>query len=168
MDLVRHNLGRMRELLHGDLQRWRPHVKTAKVPEVLRLLLEAGVRKFKVATTRELEVLLSLAQQPVDVLIAMAQHGANLDRSAALARANPRHRLSMLSEDPEHARAVRARGLRVFVDLDPGYHRTGVPLADDARAAKVIEAAGEDLAGLHFYDGHLHDLPPVQRNAASR
>jgi D-serine deaminase-like pyridoxal phosphate-dependent protein len=74
----------------------------------------------------------------------------------------------MLSEDPDHAGAVRARGLRVFVDLDPGYHRTGVPLADEARAAKVIEAAGEDLAGLHFYDGHLHDLPPVQRNAASR
>jgi D-serine deaminase-like pyridoxal phosphate-dependent protein len=31
----------------------------------------------------------------------------------------------------------------------------------------VTSAAGPDLAGLHFYDGHLHDLPPGERTTAS-
>ncbi len=168
LDLVRHNLRRMRELLGTDLGRWRPHVKTAKVTEVLREVFAAGVRKFKVATTRELEVLLRVCDEPVDVLVAMAQHGSNLDRFAALAKAHRPHRFAMLSEDPAHTAELRRRGFGVFVDLDPGYHRTGIPIADRSRVQAVLAAAGPDLRGLHFYDGHLYQPNPNDRVAACR
>jgi D-serine deaminase-like pyridoxal phosphate-dependent protein len=127
LDAVRHNLATMRHYLDGQFDRWRPHVKTCKVPEVLALLLREGVRRFKVATTRECEVLLAAAGRArIDVLMATAQHGANLQRFAALAHAHSRHSFAMLSEDPGHAAQLRELTLGVVLDLDPGYHRTGV------------------------------------------
>jgi D-serine deaminase-like pyridoxal phosphate-dependent protein len=172
LDRVRHNLATMTRLLGGRLERWRPHVKTCKVPEVLTLSLRAGVRRFKCATTREAEVLLATATTAVpgariDVLFAMAQHGANLDRVAALAGAHCDHAVAVLSESPDHAAALAARGLGVFVDLDPGYHRTGIPLAEVERIAAVVAAAGTAMRGLHCYDGHLHDDDPAARYPAA-
>ena len=37
----------------GDTNRLRPHVKTNKAAEVSRMLLDAGIRKFKCATIAE-------------------------------------------------------------------------------------------------------------------
>lgn len=156
LDVVRHNLATMKHYLDGAIHRWRPHVKTCKVPDVLELLLQAGVRRFKVATTRECALLLEIAgKRPIDVLFAMAQHGPNLRRVVDLARQSQPHRLSMISEDPTHAAELRAHGLGVFVDLDPGMLRTGVPLRETARVAAVATAAGSALRGLHCYEGHL-------------
>ncbi|HLQ38294.1 MAG TPA: D-TA family PLP-dependent enzyme, partial [Planctomycetota bacterium] len=97
-----------------------------------------------------------------------AHQGANLARIKALAHAGPQHRLSLLSEDPAHARALRELGLGVFLDLDPGYHRTGVPLQPRARIDSLLAAAGSSLRGLHCYDGHLHDGTPTQRQAQAQ
>jgi D-serine deaminase-like pyridoxal phosphate-dependent protein len=165
LDRVRANLRLMAAHLNGDLGRWRPHVKTTKVPEVLDLLLEAGVRRFKCATTREAGVLLSRARSPVDLLVAFPHHGANLARLASLQRELAGHRVSVLTENPEHARHVRAaaRDLGLFLDLDPGYGRTGIPLSDRARIRATVAAAGDALAGLHFYDGHITAAAPDER-----
>jgi D-serine deaminase-like pyridoxal phosphate-dependent protein len=40
----------------GDPARLRPHIKTHKSPDVTRLLLEAGIHKFKCATIAEAEM----------------------------------------------------------------------------------------------------------------
>ena len=167
LDRVRANVARMLEILDGDPTRWRPHVKTSKVPEVLDLLLDAGVRHFKCATTREAAVLLSRAWQPIDLLVAMTLHGANRQRLAALADDHAEHRVSMLTEDAEHATQTRAvaPALGLFVDLDPGYHRTGIALDHRPRIAATLEACAERFRGLHFYDGHLHDGAPEERTA---
>lgn len=167
LDRVRHNLETMRRYLGGAMDRWRPHVKTSKIPQVLALLLERGVRRFKCATSREAEVLLQQAgDRPIDLLVAMAHQGANLQRIQELAAGHPRHTFGMLTEDPDHAKLVKDAGMRVFLDLDPGYHRTGVPLSDADRIAALRSAAGEALSGLHYYDGHLHDGTPEQRRSA--
>lgn len=62
---VRHNLAVVLSLVKGDADRWRPHLKTTKCSRVWTEALRAGVRHFKVATTREAEVLL----QTVDRLL---------------------------------------------------------------------------------------------------
>ncbi len=169
---VRHNLQRMQQLLapHGGLDRWRPHVKTCKVPPVLDLLLQHGLRRFKCATTREAAVLLDCADAAgtaVDLLVAFPHRGANLVRLAALARSRPQHRVAVLTEDPGHATSVRAQhaGLALFLDLDPGWHRSGVPLEDHARIRATVAAAGDALAGTHCYEGHLRDPAPAVRAA---
>ena len=58
LEKVRRNVETMRAALGGNLDRWRPHLKTTKIPIVWRELMVAGVRNFKVATTKEAEVLL--------------------------------------------------------------------------------------------------------------
>ena len=58
VDRVRRNIETMLGELDGSPERWRPHVKTSKIPQVFDLLLDAGIRQFKCATTREAAVLL--------------------------------------------------------------------------------------------------------------
>ena len=53
---VRRNVDAVLRLTAGPA-RWRPHVKTAKIPEVFALYAAAGIRRFKCATTREADVL---------------------------------------------------------------------------------------------------------------
>ena len=79
MAAVRHNIARMLALCGGDAARWRPHLKTTKLPPVWRALLDAGVTRFKVATPRELEHLGRLAAARggggggrLDVLVALS------------------------------------------------------------------------------------------------
>src|SRR5271167_1026514 len=52
-DIVSANIERTLELLDGNADRWRVHIKTAKLSHTLRMLVERGVRNFKCATTLE-------------------------------------------------------------------------------------------------------------------
>ena len=168
LDAVRHNVDHMIRLVRGDMRRWRPHTKTSKIGEVLDVLLERGVVRFKCATTREASVLLERACAPIDLLIAISHHGANLARCAALAHQHSRHRVSLLTEDPRHAKAAREAGLTLFVDVNPGMQRTGIPFADRERLQATVSAAGRSLVGVHFYEGHLRQQSHTEREALAR
>lgn len=167
---VRANLTGMKALLGGDLQRWRPHVKTAKIPEIFAEYRRFGVHRFKCATTRETRELLlacdATGTEAADILVAYPHVLPALDLLGELAREHPRHRLSVLCEDPDLVAAIPAE-LRIHVDLDPGMHRTGIPLDAEEQLFAVVRAAGERFAGIHFYEGHLHaaDLGVREREA---
>lgn len=156
---LRHNVARIIELCGGDADRWRPHVKTIKIPAVMRELARAGVRHFKCATTREAAVLLDTLEREgvgdADVLVAYPLVGPALQRLARLAAQHPAARIAVLCDVPEAVRDVPA-GVDVFLDVNPGMDRTGAPLEDAQRIQATARAAGERLRGLHFYDGHLH------------
>ncbi len=159
LDRVRANAARALELCGGP-GRWRPHVKTAKVPAVQVELARAGVRRFKCATTRELAVLLAaLARdgvEDVDVLVAYPHAGPALGRIAALARAHPRAAVSLLVEDGASVGEVPAE-VGIFLDVNGGMDRTGRPVADRAALLDAARAAGARLRGVHAYDGHRHE-----------
>ena len=74
-EILAANISRTVELLDGDPNRWRVHIKTAKVGHTLRMLVERGVRNFKCATTREL--LVACCSGAFDVLFAYPVIGAN-------------------------------------------------------------------------------------------
>jgi len=166
LDLVRANLQRMLAWT-GSPARWRPHVKTTKTPVVFAELLAAGVRHFKCATLREARVLLECARaagtEEIDLLVAYPLVGPALAALGPLADAHPRARLAVLCENPRAADEVPER-LGIFVDLDPGMRRTGIPLAERAAVRAVARAAGQRLRGLHHYEGHLHG-PAEERRA---
>lgn len=156
LDLVRANLRRM--LAHvGSAERWRPHVKTTKTPEVFAELLAAGLRHFKCATLREARVLLETAggHEALDLLVAYPLLGPALGELGRLARAHPRARLSVLCEEAGSVASI-PREVGLFIDLDPGMRRTGIPLGERAAIRALARAAGERLRGLHHYEGHLH------------
>lgn len=139
----------------GGAERWRPHVKTAKLAWVMGRLLDQGVRQFKCATTRELAVLCALGAP--DVLLAFPVVGANAQRVAELAVAHPTTRVSVLIESLAQLAQWRGTPVSICIDVNPGMDRTGVS-ADPSQALALARSAREmglELAGLHWYDGHI-------------
>jgi D-serine deaminase-like pyridoxal phosphate-dependent protein len=53
-EIIESNIARTLHLLGGDADRWRAHIKTAKLAYSLRMLVERGCRNLKCATTLEL------------------------------------------------------------------------------------------------------------------
>ena len=54
-DRVRENIRRMIAIA-GGVERLRPHMKTHKMPEVIRMQVEQGITRFKCATIAEAEM----------------------------------------------------------------------------------------------------------------
>ncbi len=169
VERVRENLRRVLACTGGRPERWRPHVKTTKIPRVFAEVAAAGVRHFKCATLREarllLEVLATGGIEGGDVLLAYPLLGPALGELGALAERHPEARVSVLCEDASVARVV-PEPVSLFVDVDPGMHRTGVPPEDRAAILAIARAAGERFRGVHYYDGHLHRGGPAERRRA--
>ncbi len=169
--LIRRNLRRAVEVAGGP-DRLRPHVKTHKTREIVRLWLDLGVRKHKCATLAEAAMLAECGVP--DVLIAYPLVGPNTDRLARLAERFPETRFATLADHPDAVRAlsaaVAARGqtVDVLLDVDVGQHRTGIALGP--AAAELYESfarlPGLRPGGLHVYDGHNRQEDPAERAAA--
>lgn len=154
LEAVRENLKRLRTAA-GGVDRLRLHVKSAKLALVFRELIDAGVRNFKCATTREAAFLLAEldhADVAGDLLVAYPHVGANLRRVEELAARHPNARVSIVCE----SLPIVSTGLGVFVDVNAGMNRTGIPLEQTERILEVARAAGQRFRGVHFYEGHVH------------
>lgn len=160
LDRVKANIQHAIDII-ADPARLRPHVKTHKTKEVSRLLMDAGVNKFKCATIAEAEMLGMLAAK--DVLLAYQPFGPKLSRLITLIRKYPDTRFSCLIDNLETAKSISALAdseqleLPVYIDLNVGMNRTGIQ--PDHRAIQLFEDAvklnGIKLLGLHAYDGHI-------------
>src|ERR1700689_5235594 len=74
-EIVDRNISATIRLLGGDANRWRPHLKTAKLGFMMRRIVERGVVQSKVSTTVELAA--ACASGMRDVLLAYPVVGAN-------------------------------------------------------------------------------------------
>src|SRR5262249_22400532 len=134
-DLVRKNLGAMVAIARGA-DRLRPHVKTHKMPALVRMAEAPGIRKHKCATIAEAEMVAAAGGH--DVLLAYPLVGPNVERLARLARAYPGTTFRAAVDDPGGARALSEafrgadRPLPVLVDLEVGMGRTGIEPGDAA------------------------------------
>lgn len=147
----------------SSLSRLRPHVKTHKNAEITRLLLEAGITKFKCATIAEAEML-GICGVP-DVLLAYQPVGPKIDRFIQLIRSYPETFFSCVIDNTFSLQAIAlaalSAGVKVglFLDLNGGMNRTGILAGEDA--LKLYLQAdlekGVEMRGLHVYDGHIHD-----------
>ena len=170
-DRVEENLRRMISII-GDVSRLRPHIKTHKIPELIRLQLECGIGKFKCATIAEAEM--AAAEGAEDVLLAYQPVGPNVDRLVELAARFSSVRFSCVADNTETIRALSNAAehagtrIEVLLDLDIGQHRTGVAAGSQAFELYRLIAASPSLkpGGLHAYDGHLHDSDVKKRAAA--
>ena len=151
-ELVDSNILATLELMGGDANRWRPHIKTAKIPSVIRQMMGHGVRCFKCATT--LELLMACEAGADDVLVAFPVMGANARRVVELTRQFPATRVSVLVESGEQAALWKGSGVGIFVDVNPGMNRTGVSQERRADILELARDAGVAFRGLHYYDGH--------------
>jgi D-serine deaminase-like pyridoxal phosphate-dependent protein len=167
-DLIRANLARMVELA-GSGDKLRPHVKTHKTREIVRLAQAAGIHKAKCSTLAEAEMVASCGV--ADILLAYPLVGPNLGRLARLLRAYPAVTFSVLADHPQPVAALSGtlsrEGLKVDVllDVDVGQHRTGIAPGSEAIALyeEIARLPGLQPGGLHVYDGHNHQEDFVER-----
>src|SRR6516165_8469954 len=85
----------------GNPDRLRPHVKTHKTRQIVKMERDAGITKQKCATIAEAEM---LAQCEVpDILLAYPMVGPNCSRYAQLIKKYPGSRFSVIAD---HARGI--------------------------------------------------------------
>src|SRR6266436_4845133 len=123
-EIVASNVERTVELLGGDADRWRVHIKTAKLGYTVRMLVERGIRNFKCATT--LELLVACQCGAADVLLAYPSVGANALRVREIAAQFPQVRISVLAENEEQLPQWHGSSVGIFLDINPGMNRTGI------------------------------------------
>ena len=167
-EIIASNIEYTLQLLGGNADRWRVHIKTAKLPYTLRMLVERGVRNFKCATT--LELLVACRNGAADVLLAYSVMGANAQRARDIAAEYPQVRVSALIENENQLQPWRGGKVGIFVDVNSGMNRTGIEpgrVADVIRLVRAINTAGLSFRGLHFYDGHLGGTPEPERTAVA-
>src|SRR6185369_2725130 len=80
-----------------NVDRLRPHVKTNKSPDAVRLMLEAGITKFKCATIAEAEML-GMIGAP-DVVLAYQPLGPKLKRFIELIKKFPSTKYTCLVDN---------------------------------------------------------------------
>lgn len=168
---VDHNLARMIAIA-GNADRLRPHMKTHKLPQLIRRQLALGITKFKCSTIAEAEMVADCGAP--DVLLAGQPVGPNIRRLLALMEKFPATRFSTIVDDEAAIRelsrqAAEARAIiNVFLDIDVGLHRTGIlPGPAAVHLYRLLNALpGLQAAGLHAYDGHLHQTDVAERTAA--
>lgn len=150
----------------GDVRKLRPHVKTHKLPQVVRMKLSHGITKFKTSTIAEAEMV-AIEGGP-DVMLAYQPVGPNVQRLIKLIQTYPQTRFAALVDcaeclDEIAAAAVAANtSVPLFVDLNVGMDRTGIVPGNEAfdLFMRIASLDGVEAAGLHAYDGHVHDADP--------
>lgn len=161
-DRIEINIRKMIETA-GDPGMLRPHVKTHKMAEIVRLQMKYGINKFKCATIAEAEMVAACGAR--DVLLAYQPAGPNISRLFELKKKFPGTDISCIADCEDIIRELSVNAVRnrtettVWLDVDTGMNRTGIePGKDAVRLYKLItELPGITAGGLHVYDGHIHE-----------
>lgn len=169
-DRIQSNIDQMITVV-GNPDRLRPHCKTHKCADIVRMLLESGINRHKAATVAEVEML-AMVGVP-DVVLAYAAVGPTIDRVAALVQNYPETQITVTADHsvPLHqlSKVLEERELEVGVllDLNVGQNRTGVDvLSPDALKLYQLmhQLPGIRAAGFHVYDGHIHERDLQRRS----
>jgi D-serine deaminase-like pyridoxal phosphate-dependent protein len=169
-DSIASNIDQTLRLLGGDADRWRVHIKTAKLGRTLRMLVDRGVHNFKCATT--LELLVACQSGAADVLLAYPAMGANARRAQDIAQQFTQVRISVLVENENQLQQWRNSKVGVFLDINPGMNRTGIEQNQSEKIVSLVHAIAStnlEFRGLHYYDGQYGSVPDSERtNPAHR
>ena len=166
-EMIEANISTALRMMNGDANRWRPHLKTAKLGYTMRRLVARGIKTAKCANT--LELLAAIEAGMEDVLVAFPLMGPNAARLREIAKANPERSISTLVESVDQIAEWRSSTVGVFVDLNPGMDRTGMTEDnfDDVRELiDQVQKAGLRFRGLHHYDGQIKSTDPDASAAA--
>ncbi|MDH5346020.1 MAG: alanine racemase, partial [Gammaproteobacteria bacterium] len=173
-ELVDHNIRSVCELA-GGAENLFVHAKTHKSEAITRRQIAAGIDSFKVATLRELEMVLHAGGRKA--ILAYPQTQAS--KVESLLDLVERHRdawIATIAGSSSHIECLgdaanrRAECLRVMLDLDSGMHRTGADIDGDAADLyrEISAHPSLEAAGLHWYDGHDTFRDPERRAEAAQ
>jgi len=165
-DIVAANCARMSARAHALGVRLRPHMKTHKTLEIGRMQTAGQFGGITVSTLAEARFFADGGCDDITYAVPMVPGKAG----AALDLLQRGLRLNLLVDHPDAAADLQALcaaqnlRARVFLKIDCGYHRAGIP-ADDPRAVSLARdlerAPALDFAGLLTHAGHSYDCTDV-------
>jgi D-serine deaminase-like pyridoxal phosphate-dependent protein len=159
-DTMERNIAQMQKVADANGVKLRPHTKTHKTPYISHQQLRSGARGITVAKVGEAEVMNAAGVD--DILVAFPLQGASkIERLLELAeRAQMRVSLDSrkVAEDISEAAAARGLKIPVYVEVDPGLHRVGLPPRAGTRdfVREIVELPGIEFLGLLTHAGHVH------------
>jgi D-serine deaminase-like pyridoxal phosphate-dependent protein len=165
LDRLARNLDRAAEYATTHGLALRPHIKTHKSTRIAGEQLGRGAVGVTCATPFEAEVMSSVCD---DILVAYPPVGAA--RAARLAHLPPTTKITVALdslaaiEDIAAAARETSHPIGVYVELDLGMHRVGVPRVDEALALAraVRDRPPLVFEGIAFYPGHVREEPDHQ------
>jgi D-serine deaminase-like pyridoxal phosphate-dependent protein len=168
-DRIESNIRKMIEIA-GNVDQLRPHVKTHKMSEVIKLQMKYGIYKFKCATIAEAEMVAGCGAP--DILLAIQPVGPNIRRFFKLKQEFRDINISCIADNEDViiqlSDMARKTGIEthVWLDMNCGMNRTGVVPGEKAVRLykRILDSPMLVAEGLHVYDGHIHEPDLVQRS----
>ena len=131
--------------------------------------IKQGISRFKCSTISETEMVARCGAK--DILMAMQPVGPNLDRFFQLLQVFPETKISCIVDCEEvilrlsEVAASKNMKVHVWLDLNIGMDRTGIPPGEDAERlyTMIINSPMLMAEGLHAYDGHIREKDLAER-----
>jgi len=161
LDIVERNARRMADAVAAHGIALRPHVKTHKSVALARIQLDAGARGITVGTLGEAEVMAEGGIDDIVLAYPLYADGKKAERLRALhERPGLRFAVGVDSlagaQTLANATAGSSKPLRVVIEGDPSYHRTGVDPASVGELATQIKGLGLEVIGVCTHGGHAY------------
>lgn len=170
VERMQRNIARMQGHLDSLGVKFRPHVKTSKCAEVVRLQAQAGARGITVSTLKEAEQFFAAGY--ADILYAVGIVPNKFAQALALSRRGCA--LKLVTDNADMARALgefgRAQGHRfeAWLEIDSDGHRSGLAPGGDALLAvgRALVEGGSELGGVMTHAGASYELDTPEALAA--
>jgi D-serine deaminase-like pyridoxal phosphate-dependent protein len=172
LDIVERNARRMAQALAHAGVALRPHVKTHKSVALARLQIEHGAAGITVGTLGEAEVMADGGITDIFLAYPVWAAAAKAHRLRALAeRSGLTFAVGFDSVAGAHQLASAMAGsparLRVVLEIDSQYGRTGVPADRAGEVAAAAQQAGLEVIGAFTHGGHSYYGPDAVEPAAT-
>jgi D-serine deaminase-like pyridoxal phosphate-dependent protein len=173
LDVVERNARRMADAMSARGVPLRPHAKTHKSVAIARMQLEHGARGITVGTLGEAEVMADGGIDDIFLAYPVWAAGTKGDRLRALAQ-RPRLRFAVGLDSVAGAQLLgRAMSgsptaLRVVIEVDPHYGRTGIAVDKLADVVRAAQDSGLDVCGAFVHGGHGYADPDTARATAAQ
>jgi len=172
IDVVERNAARMADQLAQRGVALRPHVKTHKSVRLARIQIEHGAIGVTVGTLGEAEVMAEGGIADIFLAYPLWASDSKVERLRALA-AREGLKFAVGIDSAVGARRLGEavadldQPLRVLIDIDPHYGRTGVAAMAAGALAREAAAAGLSVVGAFTHGGHAYYAPNAAEAAAA-
>lgn len=171
-EIMRRNIAEMAAFASGVGVALRPHIKTHKTPQILRLQLAAGATGATCAKIGEAEVMVEQGGVE-DVLLAYPTVGepkirrllSLMERARVVVALDSREAAEALSR----AMASEERVLDIYVEVNTGQDRAGARAGAEATALalELARLPGLRVVGVMTHEGQANAAPPEQIEATA-
>lgn len=146
----------------------RPHFKTHRSIEIATRQIAGGASGFTCATVSEAEILAEHGFADIFIAYPLWADGTTGKRLRALQeKANPQIGVDSVESLECLARATTGGPqVRIVIEVDPGFHRSGVPAGEVLRIASAAEGCGFSVSGVFAYPGQAYGGPDSVESAA--